>query len=232
MSTSTHVEGYRIDHVGAIDKLTPPPSPSCMKITSTSAGGDSIKTTCTVTTLESSQLEDQIPKTILSQHLAIPSASTPAACASSLSSTDDDRLRKVAFGSVEIREYPIIVGDNPSTLTGVPICIDWEHVNEIVCSLDEYEEQKPESRTMVELRLPKIVRDDMLKRLGFSLKERQRGMKMANIGRNQRKKTEERSKLVPLQESLETMKRATVNATFGRSRKRREKELLGKYVNC
>jgi hypothetical protein len=87
----------------------------------------------------------------------------------------------VSFSNVRIREYPIIIGDNPSILIGIPITIDWTHVREIDCSIDEYEAQKLERRTIVELRIPSKIRDDMLKEQGFSLIDRRNGMKAANI---------------------------------------------------
>jgi hypothetical protein len=140
-----------------------------------------------------------------------------------------DRVIKVAFTDIEFREYPIIVGDSPSTLVGIPITIGWEHVNKFEVTVDEYESIKPEARGMAELRVPSAVREDMLKNLGFTLQERQRGMKAATIGRKQRKFTDKAYNFLKLQESLETARRATANATFGRSRKRRERELLKRY---
>ncbi|KAL3928021.1 MAG: hypothetical protein SGBAC_012828, partial [Bacillariaceae sp.] len=86
----------------------------------------------------------------------------------------------VGFANIHIREYPIIVGDNPSIMTGTPITIDWKHVDEFDCSIDDYEQQKPKSRNMLELRLPARNRDEILKGQGFSLKERQGGTKAAN----------------------------------------------------
>jgi hypothetical protein len=135
----------------------------------------------------------------------------------------------VSFSNVRIREYPIIIGDNPSILIGIPITIDWTHVREIDCSIDEYEAQKLERRTIVELRIPSKIRDDMLKEQGFSLIDRRNGMKAANIARQQRRRTVQTMNLAPLQETIEKMSRATLNATVNRRRKGKERKLLSAF---
>jgi hypothetical protein len=139
------------------------------------------------------------------------------------------KMTTVSFSNVRIREYPITIGDNPSTTTGIPITIEWTHVAEIDCSIDDYESQKLEPRTMVELRLPAKLRDEMLKEQGFSVDARRNGMKAANIGRLQRRRTSETMNLAPLQEMIEKMSRATLNTTVNRRRKRKERELLSAF---
>lgn len=144
---------------------------------------------------------------------------------------DDTSAKKsaVRFSMIEIREYPIVVGDNPAIMTGTPITIDWEHVDEIDCTVDDFEASKPPPRTMLEIRLPAKNRDDILKAQGFSLKERQIGMKVANTTRGQRRRTLELMKLSRAQEAIERAKRATLNATIHRARKRKERELLRQW---
>jgi hypothetical protein len=139
------------------------------------------------------------------------------------------KMTAVSFSFVRIREYPIIIGDNPSNMTGIPIAIDWTHVRQIDCSIDEYEAQKLASRTMLELRLPSKIRDDILKEQGYSLSDRRNGMKAANIARRQRRRTTETMNLAPMQEMIEKMSRATLNATVNRRQKRKERELLSAF---
>lgn len=135
----------------------------------------------------------------------------------------------VGFTKIQIREYPIVVGDNPSILTGTPITIDWEYVEEMEFAVDDYEQQKPTSRNMLELRLPAKYRDTILKQQGFSLKDRLQGRKAANITRSQRRRTAETMKLAPVMEMLELATRATLNATVRRSRKQKEREFLSQF---
>lgn len=38
------------------------------------------------------------------------------------------KRKLVAFSTIEIREYPMTVGDNPSVSRGVPVTIEWNYV--------------------------------------------------------------------------------------------------------
>eukprot|EP00980_Cylindrotheca_fusiformis_P017996 scaffold5745_cov79-Cylindrotheca_fusiformis.AAC.1 len=141
----------------------------------------------------------------------------------------DHVATRVRFSQITIREYPIIIGDNPSVMMGVPITIDWEVLEELIVSVDEYEASKPTPRTMVELRIPSNHRDAMLKQLGFSLADRNRGRKAANIAKYRRKRTSDTEQLASTVEAMERLKRATLNATLFRKRKNQERAFLQPY---
>ena len=47
--------------------------------------------------------------------------------------------KSVRFDKLSIREYPIIIGDSPSTSRGVPLSIGWEYVPENTVDVDAYE---------------------------------------------------------------------------------------------
>mmetsp|Transcript_16335 Transcript_16335/g.21338 ORF Transcript_16335/g.21338 Transcript_16335/m.21338 type:complete len:145 (+) Transcript_16335:183-617(+) len=66
--------------------------------------------------------------------------------------------KSVSFNSLEIREYPIILGDNPSVSSGIPITIAWDHYGCEVQSVDDYEKYRHPRRDMYEMRLPAKVR--------------------------------------------------------------------------
>jgi hypothetical protein len=52
----------------------------------------------------------------------------------------DQSKKSVSFApKLRIREFPIILGDNPSATVGPPICIDWEPQGESTANLDVYE---------------------------------------------------------------------------------------------
>lgn len=144
-------------------------------------------------------------------------------------SSTHSRNSRVSFSQIQIREYPIIVGDNPSVLTGTPITIDWDHVEQMEFHVDEYESGRAEPRTMVELRMPASARDALLKNQGFSLGERNAGKKVANITKNQRKRTSETMGLSKAAEKVETWTRATRNATWGRRKKQQERNYLQQF---
>jgi len=48
--------------------------------------------------------------------------------------------RLVKFGQIHFRDFPMIMGDNPSCLAGVPITLGWKHTHEYDYDLDEYEQ--------------------------------------------------------------------------------------------
>lgn len=49
---------------------------------------------------------------------------------------------RVQFANVEIRSYPITIGDHPCCTIGCPIALDWDYTTQDVVSLQEYEAQK------------------------------------------------------------------------------------------
>jgi hypothetical protein len=137
--------------------------------------------------------------------------------------------KKVGFSVLQMREYPILIGDNPAVSRGVPLTIDWAHDGEVTASIDEYEYSRGTPRSMLELRLPPSMRTEMMKRLGFSAKELMVGTKAANIVRFQRRRTIETLQTAAMEEFLEKSRRAILNATIMRGRKRREREYLEIY---
>jgi hypothetical protein len=140
-----------------------------------------------------------------------------------------NKNKKVSFSIIEFREYPMIPGDNPATLCGVPITIDWIPIDDIIeCTVDEYETDRRPRKT-VELRMPSWYRTDVLRSLGFSTKEIQAAIKEANIIRHKRVRTLETMQLAPAQAAFERMKRATLNATIRRGQKAKERKLLQEY---
>ncbi|EJK64837.1 hypothetical protein THAOC_14385, partial [Thalassiosira oceanica] len=84
--------------------------------------------------------------------------------------------KSVRFDKLSIREYPIVIGDSPSTSRGVPLSIGWEYEPESTVDVDTYETTRDiggvcERRSKSELRVPSNVREEMLGRAGFSKKD-------------------------------------------------------------
>ena len=149
----------------------------------------------------------------------------------------DKTSKRVSWGSICVREHPIIPGDNPSAIGGVPVTIHWDYVEETILPIEELDpSQQSPPRSMIEMRMPPDYRNDLLRRLGFSRGDVAAALKAANIARGQRRRTAETMNLASVEESLEKVKRATLNATFRRSKKIHEKKLLetfrGKSANC
>jgi hypothetical protein len=82
-----------------------------------------------------------------------------------------ERRRSVSFGKLHVREFPVVLGDNPSVqFGGPPIRLDYDNIeqdddaegeseyNYTVLDLDDYERDRGDRRCQAELRVPAIVR--------------------------------------------------------------------------
>mmetsp|Transcript_17104 Transcript_17104/g.25780 ORF Transcript_17104/g.25780 Transcript_17104/m.25780 type:complete len:168 (+) Transcript_17104:269-772(+) len=86
----------------------------------------------------------------------------------------------VRFNCVEVREYPRILGDNPSVSAGPPITLDWKHDQRgsLSLPLDDWEKAREnDRRTKQEIRVPDFVREEWLIDAGFSGFDLQRTVK-------------------------------------------------------
>lgn len=97
----------------------------------------------------------------------------------------------VDFSTLEIREYPITLGNNPGGVQGPPICLDWKHEEEktVFVSLDEYETKREPRRSENDLYIPECLRRWKLLEQGVSMRRMQKASKEADNVRKQRKKT-------------------------------------------
>jgi len=141
------------------------------------------------------------------------------------SNDDKGPPRKVNFGTVDVRDYPIIPGDNPGGMAGVPLTIDWQHQGEAMATVDEYEEKHPKRRTHVEFIIPPDVRLRLLQKSGYPLTEIQRYTKKANIVRNQRKSTVDFSHMSGISEAKEKMSRGVSNM-LKKGKKQKEQDYI------
>ena len=95
--------------------------------------------------------------------------------------------RKVAFHEIEIREFPVGLGDNPAVLSGPPVALEWESQKTYVLSVDAYEGAMGEGtrRRGKELKMPSSVREELLKG-AYSQEEIRQATKAARRVRSQR----------------------------------------------
>jgi hypothetical protein len=79
--------------------------------------------------------------------------------ASACSCSESSHRRSVSFSTIEIREYPMIMGISPSTSDGCPLEIDWEELGRYSLDLEQYEELRPPRRIKDELAMPSSLRE-------------------------------------------------------------------------
>ena len=105
-------------------------------------------------------------------------------------SRTNDVTNKVTFSSVEIRQYELILGDNPACTDGNPLSIGWKHYTEltVIIPVNKYENERKFQRSALELRLARWKRENILHDLGYSdhdLAENVRFLNKVKFQRNQ-----------------------------------------------
>eukprot|EP00980_Cylindrotheca_fusiformis_P017219 scaffold5301_cov126-Cylindrotheca_fusiformis.AAC.2 len=134
----------------------------------------------------------------------------------------------VRFSSVEVREFPVCMGDNPGSFAGVPVSIEWEPSVTSIVPVDDFESVR--SRLgLAQLRLDPLERVKRLKNAGYSAHEIREGTKLVDQARTRRKRTRELLRFAHIFEQWELMKRAVLNHTFHKAQKSREREYLRHY---
>lgn len=88
----------------------------------------------------------------------------------SIQDTDDNtsRRRRVSFDSINIREYFIELGDNPSCRNGPPLTIGWDFDELGRFDLEQFEEFRPPRRFSRQMIIPLGRRQEILFQSGYS----------------------------------------------------------------
>jgi hypothetical protein len=145
----------------------------------------------------------------------------------------DKKLRKVQFTSLEIREYPIQIGDSPASARGVPITIGWEYY--VSCqgaTIDAYEEHRPERRMQYQLRMESLQRIHILKELApeeYSQVEIKKVIQQVDHSRLRRRRTIARLQYAPIEEFWETLCRNVLRSTIRRAQYREYRTYLARW---
>jgi hypothetical protein len=89
--------------------------------------------------------------------------------ASTTGTTTSERM--VSFNTVEIREYVRTLGDNPSVRSGPALSLGWVVVDSCILPLSLYEHQRPPKVGSIDLIVPRIIREEMLREEGITRSE-------------------------------------------------------------
>lgn len=104
------------------------------------------------------------------------------------SDDNSDCDKAVRFSSVDVRDYSLCLGDNPSVSRGVPISLDWHYNEQRSVELDSYELDRSDSRrsSIAELKLPSLQRIQLVKSLGYSRAEINEQTKEVQLAKQRR----------------------------------------------
>jgi hypothetical protein len=109
-----------------------------------------------------------------------------------------DLDRSVRFHTVEFREYPIILCDNPSA-SGPPVGLGWGYdpKNTLQAQVDAYEAYRDGlRRTKSELRIPPYIREFILLEAGYSRYEIRSVVQMSEKAKERRRKENLRQHII------------------------------------
>jgi len=86
--------------------------------------------------------------------------------------------KKVQFSNVQVRQYPMILGDNPSVSSGPAISIDWEYFSEAQLPIEHCDTMKKKPRRSTkDFIMPLLRRMLIAKNAGHSYGEIRLSMK-------------------------------------------------------
>jgi hypothetical protein len=136
----------------------------------------------------------------------------------------------IRWKSVEIREHPIIIGDNPSVMKGVPITIDWIPTACVCLDLDAYEDQK-ERRHINQIIMNAADREELLMNghRKYNRSALLRAQRQASIDRNNRRLTNQAKRWDSVHERMETISHTLQRLLGVRQSKQSERAFFELY---
>jgi hypothetical protein len=113
-----------------------------------------------------------LPAHVANDYIDCSDSSTPDS-PNSPNSPNSPKSRKVRFQTVQIREYGITLGDNPSCSSGPPVQLDWSY-NEITqeMTVEKYEKVRSGNRRCIHnMKIPSEIRYVILREWNVSRNE-------------------------------------------------------------
>lgn len=139
-----------------------------------------------------------------------------------ISLSPSKETKGVTFSVVEVKEYPYTIGSNPSVSGGIPLTVEWDSSHFVQVPIDEHERIRvPERRNMVELKIPKDIRIDMLLNAGHTIKEISSEIKKNDRLRLEKLETKQTLYKMPKEEKWERIRRAFSSCFTSRKRQER-----------
>jgi hypothetical protein len=138
--------------------------------------------------------------------------------------------QKVNFTNVEIKYYPMIIGDSPSVSDGCPVTMNWKPIGISVASVDEFENVRLDTRRHYsDMIMDKDVRYNILLSSGHDSVDIFKAQRLSKSIKSEQKVNSFHSRVntrqVEMEEKIQMLSRAFVNALTNRKKKER------KYLN-
>jgi len=132
--------------------------------------------------------------------------------------------RSVRFNEIEIREYNVIVGDNPSVHFGPPISIGWDYDKEnlVRIPVEDYESVRGERRVAKQLVIPGMIRVEKLHENGVSRSDIVKAVRQVSRAKHKRNQTVNNIKISRLEEAAQSAFRKLKRFIFRRKRESKE----------
>ncbi|CAB9527780.1 expressed unknown protein [Seminavis robusta] len=102
--------------------------------------------------------------------------------------SNSSKTKHVGFDRVQVRLYPIVLGDHPFCSTGCPIALGWKFSKEEKMKVDEYEASRPKRAGLEDLRISGEERNQLLSR--YSEMEKQRVERDIYLARRRRRRAQ------------------------------------------
>lgn len=141
----------------------------------------------------------------------------------------DKIKRSVSFHAIQVREYPMTLGDHPGAKSGPPVTLSWEYnASHASLSVDEFETYRPPRRSRSQIYIPSIRREEMLnKEFGIGRDQIRKAKKEVSKIRQQREKTVATLHNAKMEEAMEKARRK-ITRFVGRNTKKKEESRLWK----
>lgn len=120
----------------------------------------------------------------------------------------DAETKRVSFGRLSVRKYPIVLGDHPDCSCGPPVTIDWMYREFRPVNVEDYETRRPARRNEREMILPYLKRREILTRVSghTEMEIKEATMEAARV-RKQRKQTVKTLQFQRVEEAMQTTMR-------------------------
>ena len=119
------------------------------------------------------------------------------------------KKKRVEFDSIILRNYSIIVGDNPSVSYGPPLSLSWDYVEYAPVDVDDYERNRGDRRNVRQMVLNYYNRRNLLRLHGnYSDEELRAAWKDVKKVRRQRYITQTYMSSFPLRHTEEALQSA------------------------